>query len=108
MLIDGSPVRSCQRKVGTLAGKKIITIESLATNGKLHPVQQAFVDVGAMQCAYCTPGMVMSAVALLKKKPRPSEAEIVEGMDGNICRCGTYGRIIAAISKAAVQMQEAK
>jgi aerobic-type carbon monoxide dehydrogenase small subunit (CoxS/CutS family) len=108
VLIDGSPVRSCQRKVGTLAGKKILTIESLSANGKLHPVQQAFVEADAMQCGYCTPGMVMSAVALLNKNKQPSETDIVRGMDGNICRCGTYGRIIAALSNAARNMQEIK
>jgi aerobic-type carbon monoxide dehydrogenase small subunit (CoxS/CutS family) len=108
VLVDGAPVRSCQKKVGGLAGKKIVTIESLSANGKLHPVQQAFLDVGAMQCAYCTPGMIMSAVALLKKNPKPSESQMVQAMDGNICRCGTYGRILSAIARAATMMQEAK
>ncbi|HMJ91936.1 MAG TPA: (2Fe-2S)-binding protein [Candidatus Acidoferrum sp.] len=108
VLIDGAPVRSCQRRVGTLAGKKVVTIESLASNGKLHPVQQAFVEADAFQCAYCTPGMIMSAVALLNRNKKPTEAEIVRGMEGNICRCGTYGRIVTAISKAAQQLQEAK
>ena len=106
VLIDGAPARSCQRKVGTLGGKMIVTIESLAVDGKLHPVQQAFLDAGAMQCAYCTPGMIMSAVALLKRNANPSEAEIRRGMEGNICRCGTYGRITTAISAAAKKMQE--
>ena len=106
--IDGVAARSCQRKVGNLAGKKITTIESLGTNGKLHALQQAFWDVGALQCGYCTPGMIMSALSLLKKNPDPSEAEIVRAMDGNICRCGTYGRIVSAISAAAKQLREAK
>jgi nicotinate dehydrogenase subunit A len=108
VLIDGSPVRSCQRKVGVLEGKKVVTIESLEKNGKLHPLQQAFLDADAMQCSYCTPGMVMSALALLNKKPNPSRAEIITAMDGNICRCGTYGRIVTAIGKAAQQLREAK
>ena len=107
VLVDGAPVRSCQKKAGSMAGKKIVTIESLAPGGKLHPVQQAFLDAGALQCGYCTPGMIMSAVALLRKKPNPTDADIISGMEGNICRCGTYQRIVAAISKAAQQMREA-
>jgi nicotinate dehydrogenase subunit A len=108
VLIDGMAARSCQRKVGNVTGKKITTIETLAKNGKLHPLQQAFWDVGALQCGYCTPGMIMAALALLNRNPNPNEAEIVRAMDGNICRCGTYGRIIAAISAAAKVMREAK
>ena len=106
--IDGVAARSCQRKVGNLAGKKITTIEGLSSGGKLHALQQAFWDVGALQCGFCTPGMIMSALSLLKKNPSPSEAEIVRAMDGNICRCGTYGRIVSAISAAAKQIREAK
>jgi nicotinate dehydrogenase subunit A len=106
--IDGMPVRSCQRKVGNLAGKKVTTIESLSTDGKLHALQQAFWDVSALQCGYCTPGMIMSALALLNKNPSPTDADIVRAMDGNICRCGTYGRIVSAIGKAAKQLQKAK
>jgi nicotinate dehydrogenase subunit A len=106
--IDGVAARSCQRKVGNLTGKKITTIEGLSTGGKLHALQQAFWDVGALQCGYCTPGMIMSAFSLLRRNPNPSEAEIVRAMDGNICRCGTYGRIVAAISAAAKQLREAK
>jgi aerobic-type carbon monoxide dehydrogenase small subunit (CoxS/CutS family) len=108
VLIDGLAARSCQRKVGNIAAKKITTIESLAQNGKLHPLQQAFWDVGALQCGYCTPGMIMSALALLNRNSNPTEAEIVRAMDGNICRCGTYGRIVSAISSAARTMREAK
>jgi aerobic-type carbon monoxide dehydrogenase small subunit (CoxS/CutS family) len=107
-LIDGIAVRSCQRKAGNVGTKKISTIENLAKDGKLHPLQQAFWDVGALQCGYCTPGMIMSALALLNKNPNPTEAEIVRAMDGNICRCGTYGRIVSAISSAAKKMREAK
>jgi aerobic-type carbon monoxide dehydrogenase small subunit (CoxS/CutS family) len=87
--------------VGAVAEKQITTIEGLARGDHLHAVQQAFLDVGAMQCAYCTSGMIMSAVALLSQNPHPNENEIVAFMDGNICRCGTYARIIAAIQKAA-------
>jgi aerobic-type carbon monoxide dehydrogenase small subunit (CoxS/CutS family) len=108
VLIDGAPTRSCQKKVGSVGAKIIITIESLEKNGKLHPLQQSFLEVGALQCGYCTPGMIMSALALLNKNPKPGEADIVRTMDGNICRCGTYGRVVAAISQAAKQMQEAK
>lgn len=108
VLIDGSPVRSCQRKAGNVAGKKIVTIEGLATNGKLHFVQQAFLKADALQCGYCTPGMILSAVALLKRKPNPTSAEIMDGLDGNICRCGTYQRIVAAVGAAAKEMREAK
>jgi len=108
VLIDGLAARSCQRKVGNVASKKISTIESLAREGKLHPLQQAFWDVGALQCGYCTSGMIMSALSLLSRNPNPTEAEIVRAMDGNICRCGTYGRIVSAISSAAKKMREAK
>lgn len=108
VLIDGVAARSCQRKVGNLGAKKITTIESLSSNGKLHALQQAFWDVGALQCGYCTPGMIMSALSLLNKNANPSEAEIVRAMDGNICRCGTYGRIVAAIGSAAKKLREVK
>ena len=101
VLIDGKAQRSCVTRVGSVAGKPITTIEGLANGDQLHPVQQAFLDVGAMQCAYCTSGMIMSAVALLKKNPSPSESDIVDFMDGNVCRCGTYSRIVTAIQKAA-------
>jgi nicotinate dehydrogenase subunit A len=101
VLIDGKAQRSCITKVGTVAEKQITTIEGLARGEQLHPVQQAFLDVGAMQCAYCTPGMIMSSLALLSQNPHPKGNEIVDFMNGNVCRCGTYARIIAAIQKAA-------
>src|ERR1700748_2881820 len=101
VLIDGKAQRSCLTRVGAAAQKQITTIEGLAAGDRLHPVQQAFLDAGAMQCAYCTSGMIMSAVALLRKNPTPSESDIVDFMDGNICRCGTYSRIVSAIQKAA-------
>lgn len=101
VLIDGKAQRSCITKVGAVSGKQITTIEGLASGDKLHPVQQAFLDIGVMQCAYCSSGMIMSAVALLKKNPSPNESEIIDFMDGNVCRCGTYSRIVSAIQKAA-------
>src|SRR6185437_12602766 len=93
VLLNGNPRRSCITKVGTAATREITTIESLEKDGKLHPVQQAFLDEGAMQCAYCTSGMIMTAVALLRANPRPSEDQIAQYMEGNICRCGTYPRM---------------
>lgn len=101
VLVDGKAQRSCITKVGTVAQKQITTIEGLASGEQLHPVQEAFLETGAMQCAYCTPGMIMSAVALLKRNTQPKENEIIDFMNGNICRCGTYPRIVAAIQKAA-------
>ena len=104
VLVDGIPVRSCLTPVSSAAGKKITTIEGLARNGKLHPLQQAFIDADAMQCGYCTPGMIVSSVGLLAKKPQASEAEIRAGLEGNLCRCGTYPRIVAAVQMAQRQM----
>ena len=106
VLIDGQWRRSCITPVGAVGEKKITTIEGLAIGDRLHPLQQAFLDEGGMQCAYCTSGMIMTAVALLKTKPNPSEAEIVEYMEGNVCRCGTYPRIVAAIAKGAKALRD--
>ena len=106
VLIDGKAQRSCITRVGSVTEKKITTIEGLANGERLHPVQQAFLDAGAMQCAYCTSGMIMSAVALLDRNPNPQPNEIVDFMDGNICRCGTYPRIVSAIQKAAKATRE--
>ena len=103
VLIDGVPTRSCLTKVGSLGGKKILTIEGLAPEGRLHPVQEAFLDADAMQCGWCTPGMILGAVGLLRRTPHPSDAEIVSGMNGHICRCGTYPRVLAAIHAAAAK-----
>ncbi len=100
VLINGVASRSCITRVGSTAGKQITTIEGLEQDGKLHPLQEAFLEVGAMQCAYCTSGMIMSAAGLLRKIPNPGKQEIIRAMDGNICRCGTYQRIITAIEKA--------
>jgi aerobic-type carbon monoxide dehydrogenase small subunit (CoxS/CutS family) len=105
VLIDGRPVRSCSTRVEGAAGKKVQTIEGLAVGEKLHALQEAFLAVGAMQCGYCTPGMIMSALALLSENPTPTRDDIVRGMNGNICRCGTYNRIIAAIELAAKAMK---
>jgi aerobic-type carbon monoxide dehydrogenase small subunit (CoxS/CutS family) len=99
--VDGKAVRSCVTALGDVAGKEVRTIEGLEANGRLHPLQQAFLDVGAMQCGYCTSGMIMSGAALLAKNPSPNREEILRSMDGNICRCGTYGRIIEAIHQAS-------
>ena len=107
VLIDGEPARSCVTKLGAVAAREITTIEGLEKDGKLHPLQQAFLDAGAMQCAYCTSGMIVAGAALLRQNPDPSREEIVEYMDGNICRCGTYPRIIAAIRMAARAVKEA-
>ena len=101
VLIDGAPVRSCMTRVSAVASKDITTIEGLEQNGKLHPVQEAFIDADALQCGYCTPGMILSSVALLKKTPQPTEPEIRRALEGNVCRCGTYPRIIAAVRMAA-------
>jgi nicotinate dehydrogenase subunit A len=108
VLIDGLPVRSCVKTVGSVGQREITTIEGVASRGQLHPLQQAFLDLNVVQCGYCTSGMIMAGVALLRSKPNPSEQEIVEAMDGNVCRCGTYPRIIAAIQHAAKTLQETK
>src|SRR5438309_9252895 len=101
VLIDGVATRSCITKISAVGAKKIMTIEGLAPEGKLHPMQQAFLDHDALQCGYCTPGMILGAVSLLKRNPNPNEAEIVSGMNGHICRCGTYPRVVAAIRDAS-------
>ena len=101
VLIDGQPVKSCQPRASLLQAKSITTIESLEQNGRLHPIQEAFLKHDAMQCGYCTPGMIMAAVGLLAATPHPSEEAIVKAMDKNVCRCGTYPRIVAAIKEAA-------
>ena len=108
VLIDGKAHRSCITPVWSVADKSVTTIEGLARGPHLHPVQQAFLDEEAMQCAYCTSGMIMSAVFLLNNKHNPSDEEIFQFMQGNICRCGTYPRIVAAIRKAAAAMPEAR
>jgi aerobic-type carbon monoxide dehydrogenase small subunit (CoxS/CutS family) len=108
VLIDGEPVRSCVTPVRNAASHEITTVEGLEKDGRLHPLQEAFLETGAMQCGYCTCGMIMSGVALLRTNPSPGVKEIVEQMNGNICRCGTYQRIVAAILSAAHSMKEAR
>ena len=105
VLVDGRTVRSCITRVGTIEAKTLRTIEGLATAEQLHPVQEAFLEAGALQCGYCTPGMILSAVSLLEGRPDPDRDEIVRSMNGNVCRCGTYTRIIAAIEHAAKAMK---
>src|SRR3954471_20596711 len=100
-LVDAVAARSCQIKVSALPGKQTTTIEGRAPAGKLHVMQQAFLDHDALQCGYCTPGMILGAVSLLRRSPNPNEAEIVSGMNGHICRCGTYPRVVAAIRDAS-------
>lgn len=108
VLLDGKPIHSCLTPVGDAAGRQITTIEGLAENGNLHPVQQAFLDAEAFQCGYCTSGMIVTAVALLRQDPNPSEKTIREFMQGNICRCGTYPRIMEAIRNAASAMKKSR
>lgn len=108
VLIDNEPVRSCQLSVGDVEAKKVVTIEGLAVNGKLHPVQKAFVEHDALQCGFCTPGMIMNATGLLIKNPSPSIQQIKEGMDDNLCRCGAHVRIIDAVQTASKEMKGAK
>jgi aerobic-type carbon monoxide dehydrogenase small subunit (CoxS/CutS family) len=105
VLIDGKAVRSCVTPVIECQGKQITTIESLEKNGELHPLQQTFLAAGALQCGYCTAGMIMSGVALLAKNANPSSADIVRSLEGNMCRCGTYSRIVSAVQKAAATIK---
>jgi carbon-monoxide dehydrogenase small subunit len=105
VLMDGKPARSCVVPVSLADRKSITTIEGLAKGDSLHPVQEAFLEEGAMQCGYCTPGMILSTVALLQEKPNPTEEEIVAGMNGNICRCNGYLKIKNAVRRAADKMR---
>jgi carbon-monoxide dehydrogenase small subunit len=105
VIVDGEPVRSCITPIEDVAGKKVITIEGLSKNGTLHPLQNAFIKHDALQCGYCTPGMILNAYGLLIKNPEPTRQEIIEHMEGNLCRCGSYGRIIEAIQTAASEMK---
>ena len=108
VLVDGVMTRSCTMPVGKVSGKQITTIEGLEKDGQLHPLQQAFIDADAMQCGYCTSGMIMSGVGLLNKNPKPSREEIVKHMDRNVCRCGTYQRIVKAIESASGTAKEVR
>ena len=108
VIIDNEAVRSCQLPLRDVAGKKVVTIEGLEVNGKLHAVQQAFIDHDARQCGFCTPGMIMNAVALLIKNPNASRQDIVEGMEDNLCRCAAHFRILNAVETAASKMKRGK
>ena len=101
VLVDGAPARSCLLPVGAVAGKSVTTIEGLARGEELHPVQQAFLDEGALQCGYCTPGMILEAAALLKNQPEPTDEEVAAGMNGHLCRCNGYVKMVKAIRRAA-------
>ena len=105
VLINNKAERSCMLTVDFVQGKKVTTIEGLAYNGELHPVQKAFMQHDALQCGFCTPGMILTACSLLHENPEPSSQEIIDGMEENLCRCGTYGRIVAAIQTAAKEME---
>jgi aerobic-type carbon monoxide dehydrogenase small subunit (CoxS/CutS family) len=106
VLLDGAPRRSCVLPISAAAGKSVTTIEGLEQSGRLHPVQQAFLDAEAFQCAYCTSGMIMSSVALLKQNPNPTPSDIAQALQGNICRCGTHPRVIETVERAAKAARE--
>jgi isoquinoline 1-oxidoreductase alpha subunit len=108
VMIDGVAHRSCITPVGSVAGRQITTIEGIADSDRLHPMQQAFIECDALQCGYCTAGMIVSSVALLRKTPEPSETAIKEALAGNVCRCGTYNRIIAAVRRASQNITAAE
>lgn len=108
VLIDQEPVRSCTLAISEVAGKNVVTIEGLAKNGKLHPIQKAFVEHDALQCGFCTSGMVMNATGLLLKNPSPTTQEIKDGMENNLCRCGAHVRIIEAVHTASDEMKGGK
>jgi aerobic-type carbon monoxide dehydrogenase small subunit (CoxS/CutS family) len=105
VLLDGTPVRSCLTPVGKVAGRRVLTVEGLGQPDELHPLQEAFIEVGAVQCGYCTPGMLIAAHALLQREPNPSRGEIVEALAGNLCRCTGYTRIVQAVELAAARMR---
>jgi len=107
VLVNHEPRRSCQTAVKDVRGQNVITIEGLAQNNKLHPLQKQFMEHDALQCGFCTPGMIMNAYALLRKNPRPSVKQIIEGMDENLCRCGAHNRIIRAVQAAAKEIKGA-
>jgi len=104
VIVDGEAVQSCLLDLNAVQGKDVTTIEGLAQEGRLHPLQQAFYELGGFQCGYCTPGMIMNAHGLLMKKPAPTREEIIEGMENNLCRCSAYKRIVEAIETASTQM----
>ncbi len=105
VLVENRAVRSCRFPVKNVQGKEVLTIEGLAKNGKLHPIQETFVRYDALQCGFCTPGMILNAYSLLLENPQPTESEIIESMDHNLCRCGAHTRIIQAVQAAAGEMK---
>jgi aerobic-type carbon monoxide dehydrogenase small subunit (CoxS/CutS family) len=105
VLVDDKAVRSCSVNVKSVAGKKVTTIEGLARDGKLHPLQEAFIEHDALQCGFCTPGMILTAYSFLRDHPNPTHDDIIKGMDDNLCRCGAHPRIVAAIADAATAMK---
>jgi aerobic-type carbon monoxide dehydrogenase small subunit (CoxS/CutS family) len=105
VVVNNLAIRSCQTPVKYVKGRDVITIEGLMKDGKLHPVQKAFMEHDALQCGYCTPGMIMNAYSVLRKHPKPSAADIIEGMNDNLCRCGAHKRIVEAIQTAAIEME---
>ena len=107
VLLDGAAVKSCTVLAVQVQGRSVTTVEGLARDGQLHPVQEAFIDCHGLQCGFCTPGMIMSATALLNANPRPSEAEVLDALEGNLCRCTGYVNIVAAVQRAAEKMSEA-
>jgi aerobic-type carbon monoxide dehydrogenase small subunit (CoxS/CutS family) len=108
VLVDEKPVRSCQMSIGDVKGRRVLTIEGLARGEHLHPLQKAFIEEGALQCGFCTPGMVLTAYGFLKENPVPSDAAIVRAMDDNLCRCGAHTRIVRAIRRAAEEMRRTR
>jgi carbon-monoxide dehydrogenase small subunit len=108
VIVDDKAVRSCVVPVGSIKGKNVLTIEGLANNGKLHPIQEAFIKHDALQCGFCTPGMILNAYSLLLRNPQPTKEEIIQNMDYNLCRCGAHLRIIRAIESAAQEMKGAR
>jgi carbon-monoxide dehydrogenase small subunit len=105
VLVDDAAVFSCQTSIRSIAGKKVTTIEGLARNGKLHPVQSAFIKHDALQCGYCTPGMILKICSFLASNPRPTREQIIAALDGNLCRCGAHVRIVQAVQDAAAEMR---
>jgi carbon-monoxide dehydrogenase small subunit len=105
VLIDNEPVRSCQYPMKEVQGKRVLTIEGLATSGKLHPLQQAFIDHDALQCGFCTPGMILTAYGFLLKNPKPSQNEVIQALDDNLCRCGAHTRMLQAVHAGAAKMK---
>jgi aerobic-type carbon monoxide dehydrogenase small subunit (CoxS/CutS family) len=108
VLLDGNAVRACQTEVREIDGRSVETIEGLAREADLHPVQRAFVAEGAMQCGYCVPGMIMAAVGLLRRNPKPTQAQIIDALNGNVCRCCAYVKILKAVQRAAQSTPEAQ